>query len=148
MSFLHRDGTVVSFNIGSVSNAISKALLRQRERELKMQKGTHTLVLTSMSEALFYRCFEENFYQRIVEQKTEQNQLDEELQFIKQIKDYKNKDDGIRIKNMLLAQLRGASRSIAMRHATDLNLVTMPTHPTKETAFGSLNCGRITHVVV
>jgi len=103
------------------------------------------LVFTTAAESLFYCFLEEEYYRELVERKIEDDRAEEELQFIKQIKDYKDRDNCIRIKNLVLAQLRGMSRSTAMQFATDLSLVSMPTPPTEETAFGSLNCGRIAY---
>ena len=148
MNVVHRDGAAVSFNIGAISAAISKACLRQREKELQKQKESHTISLLCTASDLLSICLVEEFYRREIEAKIEEDRVDEELQFIKQIKDYKNQDDCNRIKNMVLAQLRGLSRSTAMRFATDKNLVTMPTPPTEETALGSLSCGRITYASV
>ena len=84
----------------------------------------------------------------LIQQKIENDRAEEELRIIKQIKDYKDKDDCVRIKNLVLAQLRGMSRSTAMRFTTDLSLVTMPTPPTVETVSDSLHCGRTAYVGV
>ena len=78
----------------------------------------------------------------------EQEQIDKELLIIKDVMNWMNHDDSNRIKELLLKQLRGMSRSMAMRFATDLSLVSMPTPPTEETALGSLSCGRITYASV
>ena len=148
MNIAHRDGTVMSFNLSAISKAISKACLRQRERELRKQKESYTLRLSCTSDALLNYILEEEFYRRLIEDKIEQDRVDVELQVIKQIHDIKNQDDGGRIKNLMLAKMRGMSRSTAMQFATDLSLVTMPTPPTVETAIGSLSCGRITYASV
>lgn len=148
LDFLHRDGAVVSFNISAISNALSKAFLRNREKELRRQKESYTLVLNSTADALLYYLFEEEYYREEIEQRIELDRIEKELQAIKQIKRYKDNAESARIRDLLLAQQRGASRSTAMRYATDLSLVTMPTPPTEETALGSLNCGRTYHVAV
>ena len=148
LNIAHRDKAVVTFNIGAISSAISKALLRQREKELKKQKESHALVFTTSAESFFSYLFEEEYYPELIQQKIENDRAEEELQIIKQIKDYKDKDDCVRIKNLVLAQLRGMSRSTAMRFTTDLSLVTMPTPPTVETVSDSLHCGRTAYVGV
>lgn len=135
----------MSFNLSAIAKAISKACLRQRERELRKQKESYTLRLSCTSDALLYYILEEEFYRRTIEEKIDQDRVDIELQVIKQIQDCKNQDDGGRIKNLMLAMMRSMSRSTAMQFATDLSLVSMPTPPTEETAHGSLNCGRIAY---
>lgn len=148
LNIAHRDKVVVTFNIGAISSAISKALLRQREKELKKQKESHALMFATSAECFLSCLFEEEFYPELIKQKIENDRVEEELQIIKQIKDYKDKDDCVRIKNLVLAQLRGMSRSTAMRFTTDLSLVTMPTPPTVETVSDSLYCGRTAYVGV
>lgn len=54
MNTAHRDKVVVTFNIGAISSAISKALLRQREKELKKQRESYTLMFCTTAESLFY----------------------------------------------------------------------------------------------
>ena len=148
MNIAHRDGAVMSFDIIAISGAISKAFLRKRERELRKQKESYTLRFSCTADGLLNFIWEEEFYQRRIEEQVEQDRVDNELQVIKQIHDRKNQDDGCRIKNLMLAKMRGMSRSTAMQFATDLSLVTMPTPPTVGTAIGSLSCGRITYASV
>ena len=144
MQVRHRDGVTMRFSTGAVSFAISKALLRKRERELEKQKEMYNDRWFSICHELGHLCLEEEWYREAFEQE----QIDKELLIIKDITDHMNHDDSIRIKELLLKQIRGMSRSTAMRFATDLSLVTMPTPPTEETALGSLSCGRITYASV
>ena len=148
MNTVHRDKAVVTFNVGAISSAISKALLRQREKDLKKQRESRMLGFTTMAERLLYCALEEEYYRELIQKKIEADYAEAELEFIKLIKDYKDEDDCVRIKSLVLAQLRGMGRSTAMRFATDLSLVTMPTPPTEKTALGSLSCGRIIYAAV
>ena len=144
MHISRRDGLCVTFSTSAISSAVSKALLRHRQRELMRQKDSYCIACYSIAHELGHILMEEEYYRNRIEQK----QIEEELQFIKLAIEFKNEDDRVRIKELLLAQQRGMSRSTAMRYATDLSLVTMPTPPTVETAIGSLSCGRITYASV
>ena len=139
---MHRDGVTLSFSTSVVSFAVGKAFLRKRERELIRQKESYNERWLSICHELGHIYLEEELYREAFEQE----QIDKELLIIKDVRDRMNYDDSVRIKE--LKQLRGMSRSMAMRFATDLSLVTVPTPPTEETALGSLSCGRKTYASV
>ena len=144
MQVVHRDGVTLSFSTSVVSFAVGKAFLRKRERELIRQKESYNERWLSICHELGHIYLEEELYREAFEQE----QIDKELLIIKDVTDRMNYDDSVRIKELLLKQLRGMSRSMAMRFATDLSLVTVPTPPTEETALGSLSCGRKTYASV
>lgn len=144
MQVVHRDGVTLRFSTSAVSFAISKAFLRRRERELIRQKESYNVCRNSICHEFGHIYLEEEWYREAFEQE----QIDKELLIIKDVMNWMNHDDSNRIKELLLKQLRGMSRSMAMRFATDLSLVSMPTPPTEETALGSLSCGRITYASV
>ena len=144
MQVVHRDGVTLRFSTSAVSFAISKAFLRRRERELIRQKESYNVCRASICHELGHIYLEEEWYRVLFEQE----QIDKELLIIKDVMKWMNHDDSNRIKELLLKQLRGLSRSTAMRFATDLSLIAMPTPPTEMTALRSLSCGRITYASV
>ena len=149
MNIVHRDGMSVCFDTAKIVVAVSKAFLRNREKELKKQHSVYEEVLYRLlTEECGDPAREECIWEAIKEIRTLLENTSRELRLILIEKWRKDKEDGCRIKQLVLDQLRRLGRSGSMRFATDMSLMTMPTPPTLDTVFDSLCCGRATYVGV